>query len=185
MTRHLTIKDLRSLHCNECGTKQGTLHADGCRRERCSLCGGQRVFCGHHSPIASVRRLPFIDWTNVCAACGELDPELFDVPKRVWRFYIEPFKRDEVICLPCWQLIVDLTDCGKYQASYGGPVALHSDEWKRRYPDALARVEAHEVCDCERCVASSRRDRRGSVPRLPASLPTTRAGCGRLRRRLV
>jgi hypothetical protein len=129
----ITIGRLRALRCRECGVQQGELHERGCWRERCVRCGAQAVFCGHNdNPIAELPRVPFIEWTNVCASCGQLNPELFDVPNPVWRHYIEPLKRREVICLTCWHQIVDLIDGGQYQDHHGGPVPLWSDVWRKR-----------------------------------------------------
>jgi hypothetical protein len=132
--RRMTIAGLRTLRCRECGAKQGTLHLLGCWREHCAQCGEQAIACGHNDdPIAVLPRVPFIDWANVCASCGALDPDFFNVPTTVWCHYIEPEKRGKVICLPCWQQIVQLIDDGRYQTTYGGPVPLWSPEFRRRH----------------------------------------------------
>jgi hypothetical protein len=134
----ITIRRLRALRCRECDVRQGDLHERGCWRERCARCGEQAVFCGHNdNPVAELRRVPFIDWTNVCGSCGQLDPDFFDVPDTVWRHYIEPEKRCCVVCITCWQRIVDLIDGGRYQDRYGGPVALGSEAFRARHPRLL------------------------------------------------
>ena len=132
--RRMTIKRLRKYRCRECGVAQGQLHVLGCWRERCARCGGQAVFCGHNDdPIVQLPRVPFIDWVNVCASCGLLHPEFFDVPNCVWRHYIEPEKRDKIICEPCFVQIAGMIDAGAYLSRYGGPVALWSREFRRRH----------------------------------------------------
>ena len=132
--RRMTIKRLRKYRCRDCGVAQGQLHVLGCWREHCARCGEQAVFCGHNDdPITTLPRFPFIDWTNVCASYGLLDPEFFDVPNCVWRHYIEPRKRDRVICEPCFTQIADLIDGRTYLSRYGEPVPLLSPEFRRRH----------------------------------------------------
>ena len=109
--RRMTIKRLRKYRCRECGVAQGQLHVLGCWRERCARCGGL------------------------------LHPEFFDVPNCVWRHYIEPEKRDKIICEPCFVQIAGMIDAGAYLSRYGGPVALWSREFRRRHaipPDELS-----------------------------------------------
>jgi hypothetical protein len=132
--RRRTISQLRAKRCGECGTKQGNLHERGCPWEYCAQCGEQAVACGHNDdPIATLPRVPFIMWANVCGSCGALNPDFFDVPSTVWRHYIEPAKRELVICQPCWQQIVHLIDDGRYQGIYGVPTPLWSPEFRRRH----------------------------------------------------
>ena len=131
--RTLTIERLRAERCRDCRARQGELHHRGCPNERCGRCGRQAVSCGHNiKPNPRQRRIPFIAWANVCASCGMLAPELFSVPERVWRFYIEPRKRDTIVCEPCFIEIAQLIDGGAYMAQHGAPAVLWSAEYRRR-----------------------------------------------------
>ena len=42
--------------------------------------------------------IPFIEYPNMCAKCGELWPEMFRVSDAEWRRYIEPSQRDKMLC---------------------------------------------------------------------------------------
>jgi hypothetical protein len=133
----LSIEQLRAERCRYCNVWQGELHEPGCLQERCATCGGQSAMCLHRPR----RRVPFISWANVCASCGQLGPALFDVPNRVWRHYIEPAKRQTIICAPCFSEIAGLIDGGAYLERHGAPVALWSREFRRRKgiaPDVLS-----------------------------------------------
>jgi hypothetical protein len=127
--QRLPLGLLRAERCRDCGVAQGELHGPDCFQERCATCGGQAVLCLHRPR----RRVPFIAWANVCASCGQLGPALFDVPHRVWRHYIEPAKRQAIICEPCFTQIADLTDGRTYLSRYGEPVPLWSPEFRRRH----------------------------------------------------
>ena len=50
-------------------------------------------------------RIPFINFPNICARCGELNPELFEVPDEEWNEIIPILYRKEVICLDCYKII--------------------------------------------------------------------------------
>lgn len=55
-------------------------------------------------------RIPFIEYPTICAKCGKVDPELFMVPDRIWEKYIQPTMRNEVLCRPCFDFVVDAID---------------------------------------------------------------------------
>jgi hypothetical protein len=59
-------------------------------------------------------------------------PEPFNVPDEVWRHYVPPDQRGHMVCLACWDVLVDVTDRGAYQNEHGGPLALWSPEWRKR-----------------------------------------------------
>jgi hypothetical protein len=55
-------------------------------------------------------RVPFIIYPNVCAKCGSLWPEFFQVSNDEWCRYIQPDMRDQIICRKCFDYIRALTD---------------------------------------------------------------------------
>ena len=66
---HLKVHDPEN-RCRDCGVKPGETHDGGCDVERCSVCKGQWISCGHedHDPEKS-------KWTGLwpgVAECREL-----------------------------------------------------------------------------------------------------------------
>jgi hypothetical protein len=55
-------------------------------------------------------RVPYIDYPNVCAKCGALQPEFFRVPDAEWQRYIQIDMRNMVICRSCFDNIKRLID---------------------------------------------------------------------------
>jgi len=55
-------------------------------------------------------RIPYIRWPNLCAYCGKLWPEMFHVSKEEWERYIEPAKRNAIVCRECYDRIKELID---------------------------------------------------------------------------
>lgn len=47
-------------------------------------------------------RVPFIVYPNLCARCGRLWPPMFMVPDEEWKAYVEPAKRQEMLCRRCY-----------------------------------------------------------------------------------
>ena len=59
-----------------------------------------------------------------CRNCRCEWPTFFRVPTRVWRYYVNPPYRREILCLGCWEKIVQAIDGGAYQAKYGRPQVI-------------------------------------------------------------
>jgi hypothetical protein len=102
--------------CGDCGVKEGQLHVLGCDMEPCPACGGQLISCDCDEYMALVevkragklkskKRIPFIVYPNLCARCGALWPDTFNVPDAEWEHYIEPRMRGEMLCKACYTQI--------------------------------------------------------------------------------
>ena len=126
-------KPLRRATCHDCGVKEGQLHLPGCDMERCPFCGYQLISCGcvykklgidcspgtwvysHGLTDEQCREwdkllrakglIPWIQYPNLCAKCGMLWPEMFDVPDEDWKRYVEPDMRKEMLCEACYRQI--------------------------------------------------------------------------------
>ena len=55
-------------------------------------------------------RIPFIYYPVVCAKCGKVNPKFFRVADKVWKKYVQPDMRDEVLCKKCFYFVVDVVD---------------------------------------------------------------------------
>ena len=110
---HLHNPDERH-QCPTCDTWEGALHLPGCDRERCGGCGRQLRSCDCQR-TADTPRVPYIDWPNVCARCGELRPALFMVPNDEWERYIQKDMQRELLCQPCYETIKAWIDTGPQQ----------------------------------------------------------------------
>jgi hypothetical protein len=148
MRENVTYRSVRRWRCRDCGVAQGELHVEGCWREHCRQCGGQRVFCDCPKQIMRLPRVPFIIYANICGLCGRLNPEMFDVPNVVWRHYVEPLERDKMICEPCWHWLTEAIDHKRYATKYGDAVPLWSAEFRRRHgipPDEPSPIDGSTV----------------------------------------
>jgi len=55
-------------------------------------------------------RVPYIHYPNICAVCGDVDPELFMVPHNEWDRYVEPRMRNSILCKTCYTRIKTIID---------------------------------------------------------------------------
>jgi hypothetical protein len=77
---------------------------------------------------------------QLCRGCGLKQPPLWMVPKRVWRHYIPEPERGALLCIECWQKIVEATDRGRYQNKYGSPKRLDLQATSRDWCKYRARA---------------------------------------------
>lgn len=106
--------------CHDCGVEEGELHGPGCDMERCPTCGIQAITCYQHcvnpgdgsfKPSFLInKRYPYIIAPVHCARCLEPWPDFFNVPDEEWDYYVPPDLRREVLCRPCYDLIVQWCD---------------------------------------------------------------------------
>jgi len=62
-----------------------------------------------------------------CDRCGEEWPEFFNVPDDCWHYYVVRLGQGEkLLCVPCYQTIVNLIDGGAF-ASQHGPLVMQDD----------------------------------------------------------
>lgn len=54
--------------------------------------------------------IPFINYPVICAKCGQLHPDFFMLPDQIWKKYVQPNMRNEVLCKSCFDFIVAVTD---------------------------------------------------------------------------
>ena len=121
--------ELINHRCHDCGIIEGQLHETGCDMEICPFCNGQLISCKcvykklniswdiEKSEISDEMeekwnnilnkkgRIPYIQYPNICAKCGELYSELFMVSDEEWKHYIQSDIRDKVICKSCYNWI--------------------------------------------------------------------------------
>jgi hypothetical protein len=67
-----------------------------------------------------------------CGVCAAKWPAFFDVPDIVWKHYVPPDERGQIVCIACWRKLVVVTDDGAYQRAHGGPLALGCEAWRKR-----------------------------------------------------
>lgn len=97
--------------CHDCGVIEGQIHKRGCDMERCAACGGQLISCScMQSSRRGTKRVPYILYPIVCAGCGVLWPEMFMVPDKEWKRYVQVLERDKVLCRGCYNRIKKLID---------------------------------------------------------------------------
>lgn len=58
-------------------------------------------------------RVPYIRWPVLCAYCGKAWSEMFWVPDKEWKKYVQKSMRRKVLCRPCYDHIKSLIDAGE------------------------------------------------------------------------
>ena len=97
--------------CHDCGVEEGQLHILGCDNEVCPRCGLQLISCDCVKSDTSYRllkRLKYIQRHNICARCGEIDPEFFMVSDAEWERNVPTNMRKDVLCRECYSVIWNL-----------------------------------------------------------------------------
>lgn len=127
------VKKVGEHRCHDCGCQEGELHKRGCDVERCPKCGSQLIGCEHgDETFPDAERHPFMIHGIFCGRCGTRFPEFFNVTDEVWKHYIPPDIRKEVICWECFCIIKTLTD-----KRSGRPPKHCQVEWPFRDPKNL------------------------------------------------
>ena len=97
--------------CGDCGVPEGEYHDFWCDMERCPVCGEQILYCGCTTDeIRNAGRYPHIEYPLMCGKCGQLWPKFFMVSNEEWEYYIEPTRRDLVLCRSCYDYICAVTE---------------------------------------------------------------------------
>ena len=113
----------RNQTCGDCGCKEGELHGQSCDTEICPFCSGQLLSCDCRLKIGeeftndqwlrilnAKGRIPYINYPHICARCGTFWPKFFMVPDDEWKKYIDPYHRDSILCIDCFNKIKTLID---------------------------------------------------------------------------
>ena len=107
---------MKRFQCHDCGCNEGELHDYGCDMERCPFCGRQLISCScqtelcmdHNfvlrswTKVEAEHRIPYIRIPVLCALCGDLYPDFFNVPDDEWKKYIIPSLQSKVLCRKCY-----------------------------------------------------------------------------------
>ncbi|KKN07683.1 hypothetical protein LCGC14_1064560 [marine sediment metagenome] len=134
--------------CHDCGAEEGQLHEFGCDMETCPFCGNQLISCECCYNILKIDasegswayshgltesqdkqwecilegkgRIPYVRVPFLCAMCGEVYPEMFNVPDEEWGKYIIPELQSEVLCWKCYDNMITLFPTGWKKNGTGG-----------------------------------------------------------------
>ena len=98
--------------CPDCGVREGYWHWRFCDQETCGRCGWQFISCECH-PNAR-RHTRYLQWPNICARCGQVDPDFFSVSCCEWTYYIPKDQQESVICQECYDYIKQLVENATY-----------------------------------------------------------------------
>jgi len=81
--------------------------------ERCPICGGQLLSCGHGYQAENGRldlgdRIPYVEIPLMCRLCGVLWPEMFMVPDPEWDYHVIPSLQGEMLCWQCYEWMKEI-----------------------------------------------------------------------------
>jgi len=95
------------VRCHDCDVEEGQLHILGCDMERCPMCLGQLISCDCPSDLKEMLRdgdrIPWVQIPVLCALCGEVFPEFFNVPDEEWKKHVIPPLQNKVLCRSCFE----------------------------------------------------------------------------------
>jgi hypothetical protein len=63
--------------------------------------------------ILTPKRVPYIQYPNICGKCGELWPEFFFLPDEEWQKYVQINARELILCRRCYKQIKNWIDSEK------------------------------------------------------------------------
>jgi len=110
------MNDETKQRCGDCGVEEGQIHKEFCDMERCSICGEQLISCDCDVDAKLKNRVPYIAWPNLCAYCGALWPDMFEVSNEEWAKYIQLDKQRSMVCETCFDKIKWMIDKCKKEA---------------------------------------------------------------------
>lgn len=121
-----SMAEVMSMTCGDCGVDEGMYHEWGCDMEPCPFCDWQLISCDCARDQLSVTedraltasedirwrgmvwdkgRIRWIHYPLLCCRCGEPYPDMFMVADKDWYWYVQPEKRGELLCRPCFDWI--------------------------------------------------------------------------------
>jgi hypothetical protein len=97
---------IRKKTCGACGAVEGQIHNDFCDMEPCPICGDQVLYCDCDVEAKFSKRVPFIQFPNMCDYCGKTWPDMFT--DKDWKRVLPEIWWDKFLCFECWAYIKEL-----------------------------------------------------------------------------